>query len=253
MILYIKYRIIILNIMTSINDFNEIDDVDEETCDICLSLYKHKNINCDICKKCICLNCCNKMKNLYFSVKDENDKCGVNMKFIYKCPYCRNDNIKKFKDFEKDEILNLISCDIFKYVVSNLKYRALNENIKTVEYSNLQIKNLNDDNDDKKTIEFLKNELERFKDIEQQLFECKKVKLERETNMIYLNSELNIYKKLLEEQKIKHKKQVIFLSNCIKNQSDNLKFICERDKTKTIKKNLLKQFYENEIEISLKI
>ena len=68
-------------------------------CYICYNNNYTINLKCTECLQCICIECCNNLESRRTIIID--DKL-INIK--YKCPFCRKENIKNIKKFEKDEI-----------------------------------------------------------------------------------------------------------------------------------------------------
>jgi hypothetical protein len=92
----------------------------EEECSICNNHMTSKNLGCFVCKKSICLSCCNNLKSrnsVLFKVKRQ-----VFIK--YDCPYCRHSNNKHIKLFDKNEIV-----DIFIDTLTQLSIIQFNDNV----------------------------------------------------------------------------------------------------------------------------
>ena len=102
-------------------------NIKNDVCDICYTYYSNKNIACSMCKKQICLDCCNRLPSRAFSIKphDENgnritknvinptDKCVAS--FVWDCPFCRETNIKRLYDLTKNEIITFINIDYLSF------------------------------------------------------------------------------------------------------------------------------------------
>jgi hypothetical protein len=97
-----------------------------------------KNLDCFVCKKSICLSCCNNLKSrnsVLFKVKRQ-----VFIK--YDCPYCRHSNNKHIKLFDKNEIV-----DIFIDTLTQLSITQFNDKNNMRVISNLEhrVKDLSND------------------------------------------------------------------------------------------------------------
>jgi len=139
------------------------------------------------------------------------DRENKKMVLYYKCPFCITTNKNSYFDFNRDDLENVANSHIEDYhqIYADTRDEFVNKKVK--EYKKI-ISNLNDKNNKQST------EIDR----------------------------LNL---LLKQKEQDYNNKIIFLNNCINNQVNNLKFLCEKDKTKTLKKCILKPFYERKIEI----
>lgn len=78
----------------------------EEVCEICYDLKKLEKLKCDTCKSTCCLNCFRKIKN---GSKMSMETFKID--YRYKCPFCRIDNIYNYEDFDKNELIEMVSLD----------------------------------------------------------------------------------------------------------------------------------------------
>ncbi len=139
---------------------------------------------------------------------DSFDNIDKKMKMKFKCPICRDVNIYTYDDFERNDIIIMANSHIHQYIdLENNELKKVKENVDILDKKN---KNLNKKNKD-------------------------------------LENEILMLKNKYNDLENKNKEQLTFYYNCIKNQNNNLKFLCEMSKTKTIKKCLLKPLYEEKI------
>lgn len=68
-------------------------------CCICYNNNYTINLKCNECLQNICIECCNNLESRRTIIIDNK---LINIK--YNCPFCRKENIKNIKNFEKDEI-----------------------------------------------------------------------------------------------------------------------------------------------------
>lgn len=83
-------------------------------CLICNNNEISKNLHCYICKKSICLSCCNNLKSrntVLFKIKRQ-----VFVK--YDCPYCRHSNNKHIKLFDKNEIVDILIDTLMQLTIT---------------------------------------------------------------------------------------------------------------------------------------
>lgn len=67
-----------------------------------------------MCKKCICLSCCNNLKSrtsILYKVKRQ-----VFIK--YDCPYCRHSNNKHIKLFDKNEVIDILIDTLMQLTIT---------------------------------------------------------------------------------------------------------------------------------------
>lgn len=224
-------------------------------CDICLEFYQHNKINCEKCKKCICINCCNKMKTLNFSkLRDESSL--IISTFQYLCPFCRFENNKIVKDYDKDDIINLLDIEIFKLLSNKLKYNDVNKIYKTIDYKNLEIEKIKKlPKKDELTLFFLQNEIERLKDIEKKnidleisIIDCKNNTLKLQTENIFLRKLIDYERNKLTDITSKYNEIVVFfneLKNFYKFFVDNIRNLLNFTKASTIKKDKIFNIINN--------
>jgi len=218
--------------MTSIIE-NNINNDDENLCFYCCDKKNMNNFNCGICHNSLCALCFNKMSDDKYDIeKFEN----INMKL--KCPICRDEKIYTYENFEKEDIITIANLHI-KQIIKQYQNGDIKQRIEP--YRN-------------KVLE-LNKEIEKYKEQLEELNKTYKKQLEDkdEIHKLKLEDKEEIHKLKLEEKEEIHKQHLLLFSKYMMNQSNNLKFICERDKTKTINKQLLKPLYEGVAEISLKI
>ena len=238
--------------MTSNNE-NNINNDDENICFICFDNKKMKEFKCGICKKTICINCFNNIKIRRTEAYYRDDKY---LTYDYKCPICCNINKTDITNFTKEEILRLSNNDFYYLLEPFLdKYK----NFPNLFEVNDKLTNENDDLKEK--ILRLEDEIKRVYN-DNHLLNIKNEELKLENNELKLKNN-DLKDKLLNNNEEHnniifnkdetHKQQILFLSNCMMNQSNNLKYICNLTKTKTINKNLLKPLYEGVVNITMKI
>ena len=214
--------------MTSIIE-NNINNDDENICFYCCDRKNMNNFKCGICKNSLCSLCFNKMSDDNYNLeKFEN----INMKL--KCPICRDEKIYRYEDFEKEDIITIANLHI-EQIIKNYMNDDIKQKIEPYRNKCLELN---------KDIEKYKEQFEELNNIIINKDEIHKKQLEDKDE---------IHKKQLEDKDEIHKQHLLLFSKYMMNQSNNLKYICNLSKTKTINKDLLKPLYEGVVEISLKI
>lgn len=86
----------------------------DDECLICNNNKISNNLHCYMCKKCICLSCCNNLKSrtsILYKVKRQ-----VFIK--YDCPYCRHSNNKHIKLFDKNEVIDILIDTLMQLTIT---------------------------------------------------------------------------------------------------------------------------------------
>lgn len=148
----------------------------EKICCICYNNNNIINLKCCECLQSLCIECCNNLDTRKTILIDNKI---INIK--YNCPFCRKENLKNIKNFNKNEVedfyLNNLKCYINSYNL-NKKYE-----------NNILILNNNNDN--------LKNVIkEKNEEIEKQNEIIKKIIRINKNNMIHYNILLDYYKNI---------------------------------------------------------
>lgn len=199
--------------------------LNDDICSICFNNNNMEKFKCRTCKYSLCCDCLMKISSDIYDVGERE------MKINFKCPVCRYVNIYTYNDFEKKDIITIANLHFYQsrdfYINKGLKTKIKEE----VEIFEKKIKDL------EKIIRDLKNKDEKSE------LRIKNLEIKDEKSKLRIKD--------LEIKDEKNKEQLTFFFNCIKNQSNNLKFICEMNKTKTINKNLLKPLYEEKIDLRI--
>ena len=146
-------------------------------CLICNNNNYSDNLHCHICKKSICLNCCNKLESRK-SVMIADEEIFIK----YNCPYCRNENNKHIKLFNKKELLEIYKNNLICYINSYKKNKDYDFNLNI-------LKNYNN---------ILQNELQRKNEEINRLSETlKHVINTNKNNTLNYERLLNLYKNCL--------------------------------------------------------
>lgn len=80
-------------------------------CIICDTNYNSKNLNCEICSKSICMECCFSLSSKKTSVISME-----NVFIKYECPFCRYNNKFNIEIFDKDELLKIYKNNLKAYI-----------------------------------------------------------------------------------------------------------------------------------------
>lgn len=80
-------------------------------CIICDTNYNSKNLNCGICSKSICMECCFSLSSKKTSVISME-----NVFIKYECPFCRYNNKFNIEIFDKDELLKIYKNNLKAYI-----------------------------------------------------------------------------------------------------------------------------------------
>ena len=191
-----------------------LSDIDDKECYICMENKIDSIFKCKVCKKSLCSQCFIKISS------DDYNETLRKVECSFKCPICRMTEKYYLDDFDRKSIIH----------IGNTHFKE-NLNIR----EELKIS--------KSLLEIEKNKA----------IESNKLLKDNYTELLSEKTKIATLNIKLQEQTILHKDNLKFLIKCIKNQSNNLKFLVEKDKTKTVKKTLLKKLYEEETEISINV
>jgi hypothetical protein len=88
-------------------------------CVICLDDIINKNNNCNICNNGVCDNCYIKMiQRSYNELSD----------IIYVCPFCKKENLKKWRTVDQDVIVSYFSKNEYEQTREIWKFRDIIDN-----------------------------------------------------------------------------------------------------------------------------
>lgn len=85
-------------------------------CVICLDDIVNIKNNCEMCNNSVCNNC-------YFKMIDRT--YDINNDIIYTCPFCKNDNYKKWKDVDVNVIVDYFSANEYEHKKEIIKFRSI--------------------------------------------------------------------------------------------------------------------------------
>lgn len=221
------------------NNFNELEE-----CSICYETFINKFTSCKTCKKCICLNCYNKIKIKLINTIPIDETYERGIMFNNKCPFCTNISKINFNEFDKEEILLITSYDYTMFNADLTEYEICNNEL---EYENEKLKSLlvykNNYNKSNKNkiindiIEVYNNEITKLKnELKDKSNEYKADIYKYDNNR--LMAENTLLKKELSFYRTNYnnfKEYITIFNNII----DNLKIFCIKGKSKFINKLIL--------------
>ena len=97
-------------------------------CVICLDNIVNKNNNCNVCNNGICNNCYVKMIERTFDITND---------ISYNCPFCKEENFKKWDNIDNNIIVEYFSENEYKY---QIQIRKLNELLYDKEHQMAKLK-----------------------------------------------------------------------------------------------------------------
>ena len=103
-----------------------------DICYICSDKKISENLDCFTCNNALCIDCCNKLnykKYVLYNVKNE-----VFLK--YTCPFCRSENNKNIKLFEKKELTTFIVDLLTQHITLSDNIDKYKNNINNLTYQN---------------------------------------------------------------------------------------------------------------------
>jgi len=104
-------------------------------CLICNENSLSNNLYCYECNNGICLECCNKLLSRKSIIIEDKE---IFVKYI--CPYCRFENNRHIKMFDKNEILEIYKNNLICYVNSYNKNKKYEHDILMLNNNNNNLK-----------------------------------------------------------------------------------------------------------------
>lgn len=189
---------------------------DDNICSICYNSSNIEEFKCRTCKYSLCIDCLCKITNDKFEFKEQL------LDLNYKCPVCRDIYYISIIEFKKEDIIK----------VANINYRLQEKEFYDKFRNYISI------------IDNNKADVDRARDqIKINNEKCKKINDENKK----LKDEIENLKVIL----LNNGDIINLLKSYIKNQKNNLKYICETNKGTTINKKILEPFYNNIIDICI--
>ena len=129
---------------------SEIDKDDK--CLICDTNNNSKNLECNICRRSLCIECCFKLLSKKTSIITFDD-----IYIKYNCPFCRNNSEIYIEKFNKEELLKIYKNNLKSYVKVIDDYTIIIKKNKELEYNLNNLKSINTKNENQ--IDKLSNSL----------------------------------------------------------------------------------------------
>jgi Glu-tRNA(Gln) amidotransferase subunit E-like FAD-binding protein len=226
------------------------DVVTLDECEVCYARYSNTDLKCAECSKCICVSCCNNLRE-YKSI--ENDEGETSLFFNFKCPFCRCENEKTgFENINKDTLLDFVKKDYNNHIIKIEEAKRLNRKYRTETYEHIKTKQLlkevhlkitdpttNPMNKEYyETVELLEDKIDKIEDKNKQLKE------ENSTTLNLLKS-YREQEEMVKSQRIDNKKLKNIIQNS-KNEVNNILQIIQEEKMNILYEN---SFFKNKQEL----
>lgn len=90
------------------------------TCHICMDKVINNNTRCKTCKKCLCIECYDRVST-FLNVKNKEVLCK------YKCPFCNTEETQPLEDLSTDILIRFAETAVLNYTAQVQKIEELTE------------------------------------------------------------------------------------------------------------------------------
>ena len=224
---------------------------EQDLCQICSIDFINEKLSCKTCNKAICITCCNNLQSRCFSILGEylniEDKIIEHsddaINYYWNCSFCRTENFKEMKYFNKKEILKLAVKDYVLLYHTLLYKRDLENKLEFEYYDKIRLKHVFIESfqvhdNIKRFIQFNEELQKTNKELENKIFRACIEKQEKEKNDIVL---INLKKEILElkKQHIKEYNIQAIQANINFEQANIIKL--KNDELEKLNKELIEQ------------